>query len=466
VPAPLSAPPAPSTIPARTLLALALLAFALRLVFVLLEPASKLAGDEHRTIGWALEPPGGVASPKVRFSPFRTHMIFDPPLYPYFIAAVHVATGSLTAVKIAQALLGTLLVVALARLGAQTFDARTGLAAGTVAALYPELIWFCAHFWSETLFMAFLWWSFERLVAGDRRGAMLPIAAAGMSWGAAVLTRETVLYFIPVVALWLAWERGHAGRRRAAVFLVTAVLTIAPWTYRNWVVFRAFVPVSTAGGQNLFQANARIPRDETYVMVDAVPGRIEQYRYAMRMGLSAIRERQPGWIFEKLYEQLPNFWEADTLALIHVKRGADDRPGGYGPMSVAAAWSVAIVMLLPYVLVLAAFVAGLRVVPWTRETALLAVFLIYYVALHIVAHGFARYRLPAMPVLFLVAACALVAPAGARVVARPRQVVSALVAIVLTLSLIPSLRKNLVHPALGGAGAADPDRGDEAPSGS
>jgi 4-amino-4-deoxy-L-arabinose transferase-like glycosyltransferase len=440
---------------AKTLLALAAAAFLVRAAFVLMEPGSKLAGDEWRLQGWAFEPPGGVASAKVGFSPFRTHMIFDPPGYPYFVGGLYALFGSLTAVKIAQAIAGVLLLVAIARIGAAAFGDRVGLVAAGIVVFYPELVWFTAHFWSETLFLALLWWAIERVLAADRAGDLRGAAVAGVLWGLATLTRETALYFLVVATAWLAWDRGGDGRRRAAVFATCAVLTIAPWTYRNWVVFRALIPVSTAGGQNIFQGNVHIPRDTTYVMVDEVPGRVEQYRYAMRMGVRAIWERQPTWIFEKLYEQMPNFWEADNLAVIHVKRGADTPPGGYGPTRVSTAWMVAAVTVIPYLVVLAGFVLGLRDLPLTRDTVFLLLFLLYYNAIHIVTHGFARYRLPVMPVVFLFAAWGFYAPRDARVTSRARRWVAALVAIVLVLCLIPGLRKTVEHPAFGGAGRAE-----------
>jgi 4-amino-4-deoxy-L-arabinose transferase-like glycosyltransferase len=397
-----------------------------------------------------------VASPKVWFSPFRNHMIFDAPGYPYFIAAIYVLCGSLSAVKMGQAALGALLVVAVGRVGVRAFTPRVGVAAAAIVAFYPDLVWFAAHFWSETLFLALLWWAIERVLAADREGRVGFAVAGGVLWGLAVLTRETALYFLVVVAAWLAWRRGIPGRRRATAFALAAVLTIAPWTYRNWVVFHTLIPVSTASGQNLFQGNTRIPRDTTYEMVDDVRGRVEQHRYALRMGLQAIWERQPLWIFEKLYEQMPNFWEADNLAIIHVKRGADPRPGGYGPISVSKAWAVALVTLVPYLLVLAGFVIGLRDVVLTRAAALLILFLLYYNAIHIVTHGFARYRLPAMPVLFLLAAWGVCAPASMRPAPTAwRRGLALGVAIVLALCLIPGLRQTMAHPAFGGAGQAE-----------
>ncbi len=69
---------------------------------------------------------------------------------------------------------------------------------------------------------------------------------AGLLFGIAILARETVLYFLPLAARWLAWRR-PGGRPRGAAFLLVAVPHRGPWTLRNWVVYGAFVPVSTAG---------------------------------------------------------------------------------------------------------------------------------------------------------------------------------------------------------------------------
>jgi 4-amino-4-deoxy-L-arabinose transferase-like glycosyltransferase len=439
---------------------LALLALVARLAFVRFEPPTRLVADEHTWIGWSIEEPGGVACARVSFSPFRTHLIFYPPLYPYFVGGLYTLAGSLTAVKIGQAFLGSALVLALMRLGASMFGARAGIAAGLITALYPDLIWFSAHFWSETLFMAFLWWGMERLLAADRNERAGAAVAAGALWGLTILTRETVLYFVPVAALWLAFRRGRPGLNRGLLFAATALLVVAPWTYRNWVQFHAFVPVSIAGGQNLFQGNALVPRDETYRMVATVRGHIEQYRYAMHMGVQAIRDRQPWWIFEKLYEQMPNFWEADSLAIIHMKRWA------YGDMTFPQIWTVAAVVLIPYLLVLVGFVWALARLPLDRRVALLGLLLLYYNAIHIVTHGFARYRLPVMPVLFLIVAWRLALPATTVPVPRARRLLVAAIGLVLGLCLIPGIRRDLRHPIFGGPGEppAQTSAGDESPS--
>src|SRR5687767_9296354 len=248
---------APST--ARALLVLTVLGLAVRAAFLLLEPATRPVADERTWTNWAVE---SLATPRVGFSPLRTHMIFYPPLYPYFIAVPYALFHSLEAVKWAQVVVGSLLIPAVGLLGARAFGPRAGVLAAGITAFYPDLVWFAAHFWSETVFLVLLWWAIERLLAGDARGSGRAAAAAGLLWGLAILTRETILYLTPVAAAWMAWRPERAGGgRRAAAFLLCATLVVVPWTVRNWMAFRAFVPVGTSGGLALFQGNARLTRE-------------------------------------------------------------------------------------------------------------------------------------------------------------------------------------------------------------
>ena len=412
-----------------------------RAAFVWLEPATGPVADERMWVVWGADV---LPSPEVAFSPLQFRLIFHPPLYPYFIGLVSTGFRTLEAVKWAQAAVGALLIPALGHLGRKVFGARVGLVAATVAAFYPELVWFSAHFWVEGVFLVLLWWAFERLVAADAEGSTPTAAVAGLLFGLSILARETALYFIPVIAAWLAWRRPR-GLVRTAALVLTTVVVVAPWTLRNYLVYDAFVPVSTAGALNLWQGNTRLSRQDVYEQYWAVKGRIEKYRFARGKGIEAIQERQPLWIFEKLREEMPTFWEADSQVLVHIRRGA------YGDVSRLAALLAAALVLLPYLAVLGFFVAGLTVVPLARGPQLLLGFLGYYNLLHVATHGYARYRLPVMPVLFLVGALALVAWRAERrpSVSPRRKVVVGVVALALLLSLVPSLRLLVDHRARG-----------------
>jgi 4-amino-4-deoxy-L-arabinose transferase-like glycosyltransferase len=434
----------------RRLLLLTVLALAVRLTAFLLEPEVAPVADERTWVDWAR-----IVAEKAHFSPFAHKMIFHPPLYPYFLAALYALAGTFTAAKLAQVVLAALLVPAVGLLGARAFGPAAGALAAAFTAFYPELVWFSFHFWVENLFLVLLYWGFERLVAAEQDGRAGPALAGGVLWGLAILTRETALYFLPVAAAFLALSRRRRGAPfRAAVFAGAALLTVAPWTWRNWVEFRALVPVSTAGGQNLFQGNTHLPRDETYRLVDAVQGRIEQYHFARRMGLEAIKARQPWWIFEKLREQMPMFWEAHSMAIIHVQRKA------YGEVGAPGALALAVVMLAPYLAALALLVLGLAALDPTPVRLLLLSFLAYYNLIHVVTHGFNRYRLPVMPIVFLLGAAALSAWREGRLELTPRRrALAAALGLGFALLVAPSLRRHAAHEAFGlqhPAAAAEP----------
>ncbi|HEX9187181.1 MAG TPA: hypothetical protein VGB87_08925, partial [Vicinamibacteria bacterium] len=241
----------------------------------------------------------------------------------------------------------------------------------------------------------------------------------------------------PVAALWLAWRR-EGGARRAAWLLAAAALVVVPWTVRNFLVFDAFVPVSTSGALNLWQGNTRLTRQQVYEEYWAVHGRIPKYELARRRAIEAILERQPLWILEKLRDEMPAFWAAHGQPIVHLERGA------YGQVARPRALAAVAVVLLPYLAVLVLFVAGIARLPRGRAPALVLVFLAFYVLLHVAAHGYPRYRLPAMPAVFLVAGHGFAAWRAARrgegaKIAPGRLRAAVAVALVLALSVGPSL---------------------------
>jgi hypothetical protein len=204
-------------------------------------------------------------------------------------------------------------------------------------------------------------------------------------------------------------------------------------------VFDAFVPVSTSGTLNLWQGNTRLTRQQVYEEYWAVHGRIAKYQYARRKAVEAILERQPLWILEKLRDEMPEFWAAHGQPIVHLERGA------YGFVPRPVALLAVAVVLAPYLAVLVLFVAGVAALPRRRAVVLLLGFLLFYVLLHVAAHGYPRYRLPALPAVFLVAAHGWVCRPWSAARAecpgpdRRRRLSAAAAALVLALSVGPSL---------------------------
>jgi hypothetical protein len=118
---------------------------------------------------------------------------------------------------------------------------------------------------------------------------------------------------------------------------------------------------------------------------------------------------------------------------------------------------VAVTMLAPYLAALALLVPGLAALRPTRLRLLLLAFLAYYNLLHVVTHGFNRYRLPIMPIVFLFGAAAWVAwREGSLALSPRRQVAAAVLALGLAVTLAPSLNAHWQHPAFRGPRPAAP----------
>ena len=188
-------PPPESSI-GRALAFLTLVALAVRAAYLALEAPCALTGDEP---SW-IELGRRISRPAVAFVPFRSDLVFYPPVYPYFVGALFRAFGTMKAVLWAQVLLGALLVPVVGRAGALAFGRRAGLLAAAVAAFYPELVWYTAHDWSETVYLLLLWGAIERTLAADARVSRRVAAVAGLLWGLATLTRELSLYLVPIAA--------------------------------------------------------------------------------------------------------------------------------------------------------------------------------------------------------------------------------------------------------------------------
>lgn len=405
---------------------------AARLAFIWLEPKTSPVADETM---WLM---ALTRIPAAHFSPFSNHPIFNPPLYPYFLAATHAVFGSLLAIKIAQALIGSLLIPAAYRVALKVFGGRTAILAACFVAFYPELIWYPAHFWCETLFLSILWWAIERTLAADETSSLRTAAFAGTLFGLAVLTRETILYLMPLAAIWLFWAAPRKRPAAALALLAATFAVVASWTARNWVQFGAFIPVSTGGGLNLYQGNAGISRGEVYNEYYEKEGKVEQYQWARMAGLRAILKRQPAWLFEKIRDEGPKLAELDSLALIHLRRRAYEEP------SCRAYRGAAAIVLLPWIGVALGSLLAMARATFDRRTALLLGLLAAYLLLHIATHGFSRYRLPVMPV-FMIFAAALVDLAPGRGTARSRPLVVAFLTASLALLWAPSAVDQLGH---------------------
>jgi 4-amino-4-deoxy-L-arabinose transferase-like glycosyltransferase len=195
-----------------------------------------------------------------------------PPVYPLFLAGVLLAGGELgsaslaravpTSVKIAQSLIGAVMIWLIGLVAWRAAGSAAAAIAAGLAAVYPPLVWISAYVLSEALYavlaLAAVWWLGRTI---DRAGPAprWPAVLAGMASGIAVLTKESMVFFLMVSVVWLVVRRRMA---LVALLLVGALVVIGPWVARNVRVHGQFVLGAPHGGVTFWTGNNPAARGE------------------------------------------------------------------------------------------------------------------------------------------------------------------------------------------------------------
>ncbi len=399
----------------RLILAAAIVGLAARLAFGLLYWVDKpLTHDEREYLALARSvaagrgftyPPGHETGTAQQFG--------RAPGYPLFLAAVgvpdHDVASSPLRIKIAQSVLGAVVVWLIGLIAGRALGGRGAIAAAAIAALYPPLVWMCAYVLSETLFsLAALGAVFVLDGAMQRarthRAGGAGVLVAGLLAGAAALVRPVMLFFLPLALLWVLRRRRPA---LAIAFLVAALAVILPWTARNYRVYDRFVLVASEGGVTFWTGNHPLSRGDGDLAANPELKRAEL----------EFRRRHPGLTAE----QLEPLYYRDALAYI------GDHPGWWlallarkafytvvpaGSSYTLHSWKYFTAAAASYLLLLPCALAGLARL-WRspqRPTALLLAAASVLVA-GLVFFPQERFRIPVLDPALIVCAAAFAARA-------------------------------------------------------
>jgi 4-amino-4-deoxy-L-arabinose transferase-like glycosyltransferase len=186
------------------------------------------------------------------------------PGLPLLVAGVYEVRGGPNemAARILLALLSSLAIPLAFFLGKRLGGPLAGSLAAIPVTIYPALLEYSGMLMTEplgTTLLAATILAFLRAWEGPRRW---PWALAGLLLGAMAMLRPEYLLLLavlPAIALLrLGRENGGLTWSRVAPVALTvgcACLVVLPWTVRNFVVLDRFVPLSTGGGQVLYQGS-------------------------------------------------------------------------------------------------------------------------------------------------------------------------------------------------------------------
>jgi 4-amino-4-deoxy-L-arabinose transferase-like glycosyltransferase len=375
--------------------------------------------------------------------------VFRTPGYPVLLAPVLLVAGGEPSVMWARAesaLLGTLSVAAVWWLGRMLFDARAGLIAASIAAVYPGAIAMGVLVLSEAAFcplmvLHLILWTAAWNAASAGRTAMLS-GAAGLVAGAATLVRPSWLLFVPF-AMIVGLVGGRHRRRHlgvGAAMLAALVAAMIPWWVRNARVTGRFVPTTLQVGASLYDglnreatgASNMTPVDQAaaqFTEADRAPSarpsevQSPETRSPQSQGTDTRSMGTRGAQSQSTFEyRLDRHLRAEALAwarshpgrvarLAIVKLG---RLWNFWPNEAAfSAWAIRLAMLATYVPVMVLAVIGAaRAIHRGWPYVLCWLPAVYFTLLHVVFVSSIRYRQPAMLALMVLAAGAIVARRG------------------------------------------------------
>lgn len=158
-----------------------------------------------------------------------------------------------------QAVFGALTCVLVAATAARLVSPAVGVVSGLLLALYLPHVYLSGVFYVECLFTLLIALTVYLAVRGlDARQPLGMGVLTGCAFGLTALTRPVFLAYLPLLLAGSVLGAA-AGLRRTlpacAAIVVTAALTILPWTLRNYLVFGQPIVVSTGFGTKLWQGN-------------------------------------------------------------------------------------------------------------------------------------------------------------------------------------------------------------------
>jgi 4-amino-4-deoxy-L-arabinose transferase-like glycosyltransferase len=192
------------------------------------------------------------------------------PILPFFLAGSYKLFGhSYIVPRILQSFVGSLTVMVMFTLARRLHGRRVALLAGLGLALFPSLVYTSGVFYVDCLFTFLIALTVYLLSitppSGEFRRLGL-IGLCGIAFGITVLCRPIFLAYLPFAVLFIIFRYGENLRRRIAYALILAamaILTIMPWTLRNYAMYDRLLLVSTGTGLFLWRGNNELTRGDT-----------------------------------------------------------------------------------------------------------------------------------------------------------------------------------------------------------
>ena len=244
-------------------------AFVLRFGYILIAYTYKIKGlEDNFAFGWEMgRIARAIANGRGFADPFGLPTgptAWEPPLYPYLMAAVFRLTGVYTnasalVLLTLNSVFSALTCIPIFLIAKKCFNEKVAVWAAWMWAILPFVMFYSTRWIWETSLAALLltvlvWLSLQL----EEAQGLVPWAGFGVLWGVAALTNTSLLAFLPASGLWVWYRRSKAHRSSLGGVVLAAAFfaaTIAPWLVRNHEAFGRFVFIRSNFGAELRLGN-------------------------------------------------------------------------------------------------------------------------------------------------------------------------------------------------------------------
>ena len=330
------------------------------------------------------------------------------PLYPYILSIPfeilpNVTEEALFFGRVVNIFCGLFAIALLADIAGRLFGKRVAVIACMIFVFDPIIVFFHGLVLTEVIYIMLMLAGFSALVRFRQSASLYSTIWAGVFLGAAALARSSGI-LMPIMLLPFIWYFAKHAQKRRTIFARAIVITIfisavavmlVPTVVRNYRLFGHFVPVRTGVGASLMEALGP--------WADGGPG-MDRIRYPEFPEVANEFER------DLLCRQAAMSWakahpaDAFALAWAKLKRTWSVTMNATGYSS----WKYDLICWLTVAPIFVLALIGIWLLksrPW--DIALLLVPAVYFTLLHVVFVGSVRYRVPAMPFLFVLASVPL-----------------------------------------------------------
>ena len=291
-------------------------------------------------------------------------------------------------------------------------------------ALFPNAVMIPTEWIWDTslaaLLAALLLWATLVLAGSSRRRDW---CAYGFLWGFAIMNDPAITAVFPFLLAWLVY-RSRANARRAwrfpALALSVAVLCCLPWTIRNYVQFRRFVPLRSNLAFELWLGNNDIFDPHAVHGIQRIT-RFEQARRYSQIGETAFMQEK--WRMASAFILSNPALELRLTGrrIVATWLGTEHPFKGFLSTNSLLARAIIICNLL----ILLGTIAGASILFLRRSPFALplAVYPLIFPLVYYLTHTSLRYRHPADPALLILTAAAVLTRFRAAGIIKPANVI-------------------------------------------